>query len=166
MRYYEGVFFILVVLDKFIPINGVVGGYEAQKHRHAFSRVLDARQRASVIYHLLYWLQSACKSQPHMVSLNIGYHFCGGALVNENWVISAASCLDVFNLIRTKVQVRLGEHHIAESEGTEQWQVNFQRDKGGCNVGIFYILSLKFSGYHRAELSPIHESIGTLLLLT
>ena len=63
-----------------------------------------------------------------MVSLNIGYHFCGGALVNENWVISAASCLVGFNLIRTKVQVRLGEHHIAESEGTEQWQVNFQCD--------------------------------------
>uniref|UniRef100_A0A4W5MC24 trypsin n=1 Tax=Hucho hucho TaxID=62062 RepID=A0A4W5MC24_9TELE len=35
-----------------------------------------------------------CKaySQPHQVSLNSGYHFCGGSLVNENWVVSAADC--------------------------------------------------------------------------
>ena len=52
-----------------------------------------------------------------MVSLNTGWHFCGGALVNENWVISAASCLMDGS---RWLQVRLGEHHIAASEGTEQ----------------------------------------------
>ena len=41
----------------------IVGGYECEKH-----------------------------SQPHAVSLNSGYHFCGGSLVNENWVVSAAHC--------------------------------------------------------------------------
>ena len=32
MRYYEG--FFLVFLNHFIPIHGIVGGYEAQKHRN------------------------------------------------------------------------------------------------------------------------------------
>ncbi|KAM9852074.1 uncharacterized protein ACBR49_005182 [Aulostomus maculatus] len=54
-------------------------------------------------------------SQPHQVSLNSGYHFCGGSLVSENWVVSAAHCY------KSRVEVRLGEHNIRVSEGTEQF---------------------------------------------
>uniref|UniRef100_A0A3Q2XQV0 trypsin n=1 Tax=Hippocampus comes TaxID=109280 RepID=A0A3Q2XQV0_HIPCM len=64
----------------------IVGGYECQPH-----------------------------SQPHQVSLNSGYHFCGGSLVNENWVVSAAHCY------KSRVEVRLGEHNIRVTEGTEQF---------------------------------------------
>ncbi|XP_035019715.2 trypsin-1 [Hippoglossus stenolepis] len=54
-------------------------------------------------------------SQAHQVSLNSGYHFCGGSLVNENWVVSAAHCY------KSRVEVRMGEHHIRVNEGTEQY---------------------------------------------
>ncbi|KAF7652549.1 hypothetical protein LDENG_00095320 [Lucifuga dentata] len=58
-----------------------------------------------------------CKpySQPHQVSLNSGYHFCGGSLVNENWVVSAAHCY------KSNTEVRLGEHNIKVTEGHEQF---------------------------------------------
>ncbi|KAM9327180.1 trypsin-like [Gastrophryne carolinensis] len=54
-------------------------------------------------------------SVPYQVSLNSGYHFCGGSLINSLWVVSAAHCY------KSSMQVRLGEHNIAVSEGTEQF---------------------------------------------
>ncbi|XP_025289745.3 serine protease 1 [Canis lupus dingo] len=54
-------------------------------------------------------------SVPYQVSLNSGYHFCGGSLINSQWVVSAAHCY------KSRIQVRLGEYNIAVSEGGEQF---------------------------------------------
>ncbi|KAK0152493.1 Cationic trypsin-3 [Merluccius polli] len=55
-------------------------------------------------------------SVPYQVSLWSGYNFCGGTLLSSQWVLSAAHC-------RTKanVEIRLGEHNLWESDGTEQY---------------------------------------------
>ncbi|XP_053736312.1 trypsin-2-like [Synchiropus splendidus] len=53
-------------------------------------------------------------SQPHQVSLNAGYHFCGGSLVNEYWVVSAAHCY------QSMMDVVLGEHNRWWMDGNEQ----------------------------------------------
>ncbi|KAI4543412.1 hypothetical protein MG293_006206 [Ovis ammon polii] len=52
---------------------------------------------------------------PYQVSLNSGYHFCGGSLINSRWVVSAAHCY------KSGIQVRLGEDNINVAEGNEQF---------------------------------------------
>ncbi|CAM4435507.1 anionic trypsin-like isoform X1 [Lepidochelys kempii] len=54
-------------------------------------------------------------SVPYQVSLNSGYHFCGGSLINNQWVVSAAHCY------KSLIEVRLGEHNIDVLEGDEQF---------------------------------------------
>uniref|UniRef100_A0A2K6UUP7 trypsin n=1 Tax=Saimiri boliviensis boliviensis TaxID=39432 RepID=A0A2K6UUP7_SAIBB len=54
-------------------------------------------------------------SVPYQVSLNAGYHFCGGSLISNQWVVSAAHCY------KSRIQVRLGEHNIEVTEGNEQF---------------------------------------------
>uniref|UniRef100_A0A3B4WZR3 trypsin n=1 Tax=Seriola lalandi dorsalis TaxID=1841481 RepID=A0A3B4WZR3_SERLL len=55
-------------------------------------------------------------SVPWQVSLNNGWHFCGGTLINSRWVVSAAHCYKDEN-----IELRLGEHHIRYKDGPEQF---------------------------------------------
>ncbi|KAF1606898.1 Trypsin I-P1, partial [Eudyptes chrysolophus] len=54
-------------------------------------------------------------SVPYQVSLNSGYHFCGGSLINSQWVLSAAHCY------KSRIQVQLGKHNLALTESTQQF---------------------------------------------
>ncbi|CAN9503550.1 unnamed protein product [Ophioblennius macclurei] len=65
----------------------IVGGYECREH-----------------------------SVPWQVSLNNGWHYCGGTLINERWVVSAAHCYK-----GEDIELRLGEHHIGYKDGPEQF---------------------------------------------
>ncbi|KAL6030229.1 hypothetical protein STEG23_035757 [Scotinomys teguina] len=87
------IFFAFLGAAVALPTSGddddkIIGGYTCRKH-----------------------------SVPYQVSLHDGYgHQCGGSLISDQWVLSAAHCYKGRSL-----QVRLGEHNIHVLEGGEQF---------------------------------------------
>uniref|UniRef100_A0A8D2Q082 trypsin n=1 Tax=Varanus komodoensis TaxID=61221 RepID=A0A8D2Q082_VARKO len=60
-------------------------------------------------------------SVPYQVSLNSGYHFCGGSLISDQWVVSAAHCYKSRGCLQIRMQLVIGEYNLAVLEGDEQF---------------------------------------------
>jgi trypsin len=54
---------------------------------------------------------------PYIVQIKRGGHYCGGSVINANWIVTAAHC-SVATI--TGYEVVAGEHHLTQNEGTEQ----------------------------------------------
>ncbi|XP_054982910.1 complement factor D isoform X4 [Sorex araneus] len=61
--------------------------------------------------------EAQAHARPYMASVQVnGSHQCGGFLMNEQWVMSAAHCWDN----KTQLQVLLGAHSLSEPEPSKR----------------------------------------------
>ena len=100
----------ILFLNHFSHVCAIVGGYETEPHRNVLFNMIEYEFKL-----IISMFQKYHPRAPYMVSVNKGYHTCGGALINENWVLSSGMCS------ASKVLIRLGEHNLRRNEGTEQW---------------------------------------------
>ncbi|XP_075046986.1 trypsin-like [Mixophyes fleayi] len=83
---------------------------------HPFGRAGTENINGQVYNRIIGGAECLPNSQPWQVTLHyFDEHVCGGVLIDENWVLTAAHC----NL--PSLQIRLGDHNIKDYEGTEQF---------------------------------------------
>jgi secreted trypsin-like serine protease len=73
---------------------------------------------------------------PWMVSIQMGGHFCGGALIGKDWVLTAAHCME--NVNASELTLYIGGNSLSNLTGAEQNKVDWFVVHPDYNPNNFY----------------------------
>ncbi|XP_059083464.1 brachyurin-like [Tigriopus californicus] len=123
---------------KVIILLALVAGAMASPAKYSVIRDLSKYQDRSVLYpgifkganklhrpNLYSKIVGGEEAVPHSYPFIVGMfiddmYFCGGSILNENWILTASHCMDGANT----VEVIAGAHNIREDEPTQQKMVS------------------------------------------
>lgn len=107
-------------------------------------------------------------SAPYLVSIQINVigHICGGSILNQHWILTAAHCISTRN--PKQFGVIAGDHDLLKEEETEQLRFvdkvishgKYQSDRKSFDIGLMHVSEpFIFNSFVKAiELPPYYST--------
>jgi hypothetical protein len=139
--YFEVVFLLpLILVSMMFPIQKVYANTTGTIDEVAIDKGVSTRIIGGV---------EADQTYPWMVSIQTGRHFCAGALIGKNWVITAAHCLA--NVTSDRLNLIIGASSLTDLKGAEfrsaSWfkkHHNYSENKFHNDIAIIKLASPSF----------------------
>jgi hypothetical protein len=100
----------------------------------------ENKRAGDILLKIIDGSEARLNEYPWMVSLQLsGSHFCGGSLIAENWVLTAAHCLEFGNVpdFLARLTISIADHNIVTDAETKSF---YRHVSEVCNTMIWVAL--------------------------